>query len=60
MPPRAAPVSLAATGEQVDHVGLVQPGHLVRLKEFTRNWMRGGFGPLLHSRELKYRSSKAI
>lgn len=60
VPPRAPLVSLAATGKEMDHVGLVQPGHLVRLKEFTGNWMRGGFGPLLQNRELKYKSSKAI
>lgn len=60
MPPRAALVSLSARGKEVGRVGLVQPGHLVRLKAFARNWVIGGFGPLLHSRGLKDKTSKAI
>lgn len=58
MPPRAALVSLPARGKEVGRVGLVQPGRLVRLKEFARNWVIGGFGPLLHSRELKTKLQK--
>jgi len=57
---RAALLSPSARGKEVGCVGLLQLGHLARLKEFMRNWTMGGFGPLLHSRELKDKTSKVI